>query len=368
MFVDHARIFVAAGDGGNGCLSFRREKYVPRGGPDGGDGGDGGSVILEADKDLSTLVPFRYNRLFRAERGRHGQGANRHGRRGEDLLIKVPPGTVVMDETGSRKLADLSRPGERWPAAQGGRGGRGNARFATSTNQAPRRHEEGRPGEERWLVLELKLLADVGLVGFPNAGKSTLLSRLSDARPKIADYPFTTLTPHLGHVTAAEDLSFVMADIPGLIEGASEGAGLGTRFLRHVERTRLLLHLVDVSPMAEGSPVRRWEVIQGELAAAPGGLAGKPQIVVGTKIDALGGGEDRPDRLEALRRHCAARGLPFVAISAVSGAGLAELVRETARRLRRTPASPRPGDEAEADAASLDGTSGDGGGPEGTGA
>src|SRR5688572_9570770 len=229
MFVDHARIFVVGGNGGNGCLSFRREKYVPRGGPDGGDGGNGGSVWLTADADLSTLVPFRYRRQFTGKRGQHGMGSNCHGRNSDDIIVRVPPGTLVLDETGSTALADLKRPGDTFLAARGGRGGRGNARFATATNQAPRRHDPGEEGEQRWLVLELKLLADVGLVGFPNAGKSTLLSRLSSAHPKIADYPFTTLTPHLGHVVADEDFSFVMADIPGLIEGAAHGAGLGTR-------------------------------------------------------------------------------------------------------------------------------------------
>jgi GTP-binding protein len=340
MFVDSARIFVAGGNGGNGCLSFRREKFVPRGGPDGGDGGDGGSVILEADADLSTLVPFRYRRQFSGQRGQHGMGSNCHGRSGEDVVVSVPPGTLVLDEAGTTALADLRRPGDRFVAARGGRGGKGNARFATSTNQAPRRHDPGQEGEQRWLVLELKLLADVGLVGFPNAGKSTLLSRLSSAHPKIADYPFTTLTPHLGHVVADEDFSFVMADIPGLIEGAAHGAGLGTRFLRHVERTRLLLHLVELSPMAEEAPARRFDVIQKELGSAPGDLLDKPQIVVGTKIDTLA--PETAHLREDLARHAAARGLPFLAISAVTGQGLPELVREVARRLREMPRPVEP--------------------------
>jgi GTP-binding protein len=340
MFVDSARILVIGGNGGNGCLSFRREKYVPRGGPDGGDGGDGGSVILQADADHSTLVAFRFRRQFSARRGQHGMGSNRHGRNGEDLVVPVPPGTMVLDETGSM-LADLREPGDRFVAARGGRGGRGNARFATSTHQAPRRHDPGEEGEQRWLSLELKLLADVGLVGFPNAGKSTLLSRLSSAHPKIADYPFTTLTPHLGHVTVDENVSFVMADIPGLIEGAAQGAGLGTRFLRHIERTRLLIHLVDAGPLAEGTPVQRFETIQAELRAAPGGLAARPQIVVATKLDTLGGEGAGP--LEDLRRHVDRLGLPFLAISAVTGQGLTGLLREVSRKLQEIPRETRPG-------------------------
>ena len=337
MFVDQARIFVAAGDGGRGCLSFRREKYVPRGGPDGGDGGNGGSVLLRADAHLSTLVPFRYRRLFKAERGRHGMGAKRRGRDGEDLIVKVPPGTLICDEEATSVLADLRAPGEEFVAARGGRGGKGNARFATSTNQAPRRTEGGEPGEQRWLRLELKLLADVGLVGFPNAGKSTLISRISEARPKIADYPFTTLTPHLGHVLVDDATSFVVADIPGLIEGAAQGAGLGTRFLRHVERTRLLLHLVDVSPQAESSPIERMDVIDRELAAAAGGLANKPRFVVATKLDTLPDTGPPIERLKLLQRHCGRHGLPFTAISAVTGEGVEDLVRAVARMLRELP-------------------------------
>jgi GTP-binding protein len=333
MFVDSARILVRGGDGGNGCLSFRREKFVPRGGPDGGDGGDGGSVILVAEADLSTLVPFRYRRQFTGERGQHGMGSNCHGRNGEDVIVAVPPGTVVLDEAGAL-LADLTAPGDRFVAARGGRGGRGNARFATSTNQAPRRHDPGEEGEERRLTLELKLLADVGLVGFPNAGKSTLLSRLSAARPKVADYPFTTLTPHLGVVEVDADMSFVMADIPGLIEGAAQGAGLGTRFLRHIERTRLLLHLVDLSPMAEGTPEDRFDVIVRELEAAAGDLAGRPQIVLGTKLDTLSGDLEP---LERLARYVSAKGLSCLGVSAATGEGIPRLVREVGSLLRRMP-------------------------------
>ncbi len=345
MFVDHARIFVAAGDGGRGCLSFRREKYVPRGGPDGGDGGDGGSVIVRADADQSTLVAFRYQRLFRARRGRHGMGANRHGRNGEDLIVLVPPGTGIHADGGTDLLADLKRPGDAFVAARGGRGGRGNARFATSTNQAPRRADPGAPGEERWLALELRLLADVGLVGFPNAGKSTLISRISDAHPKIADYPFTTLTPHLGVVAMDEGRSFVVADIPGLIEGAARGAGLGTGFLRHVERTRLLLHLVDVSPLPEDDPVERLAVVQKELAASHGDLTGKPHVVVATKVDTLPAEGPERGPLESLRLHCLRSGVPFHAVSAVSGEGLPGLLGAVDRMLREMP-RPDPPDGA----------------------
>jgi len=316
-------------------MSFRREKFVPKGGPDGGDGGDGGSVILVADPQEATLVSFRYVRLFRAERGRHGEGAKRHGRNGGDLLVSVPPGTLVFETGSTEPVADLRHPGDRFVAARGGRGGRGNARFATSTNQAPRRCDPGEEGEEHEYTLELKLLADVGLVGFPNAGKSTFLSRISEAHPKIADYPFTTLTPHLGHVLLDDTFSFVVADIPGLIEGAAHGAGLGTRFLRHVERTRLLVHLVDVSPMAQPGPIERLRIIDGELAASPGDLSAKPQIVVATKLDTIG--PDRSPVVEALRAHCAGAGVPFAAISAVSGQGVDELVRRIGEMVRAMP-------------------------------
>jgi GTP-binding protein len=293
-------------------------------------------VYIEAVQGMSTLVAFRYERLFQAERGRHGEGANRRGRSGEDRVVRVPPGTLVRDAETGEVLADLRLPGERFCAGRGGRGGRGNARFATSTNQAPRRVESGGAGEERSLVLELKLLADVGLVGFPNAGKSTLISRISDAQPKIAGYPFTTLTPHLGHVVVDEAFAYIVADIPGLIEGASRGAGLGTQFLRHVERTRVLLHLVEVSPEAEPSPIERFEIVEKELAMAPGRLGDKRRLVVATKIDTLTTDEDR-ERLAALRRHCEARGFGFLAISAVTGAGVRDLVTRTGRLLIETP-------------------------------
>jgi GTPase len=321
MLVDQARIVVRGGAGGNGCVSFRREKFVPRGGPDGGPGGDGGDVWLVADRSLKGLNSFRFNKAWEADRGRHGEGSNRAGRDGGDLVVRVPPGTVVFATDDRRALADLVHEGDRYLAAAGGRGGRGNASFATSTHQAPRESEPGRPGEERELVLELKLIADVGLIGFPNAGKSTLISRISAARPRIADYPFTTLEPHLGVVDLGQYRSFVVADIPGLIEGAHEGHGLGIKFLRHVERTRVLVHLVDVSETGR-DPVHDLDVVNGELGAFSETLAGKPQVVAATKIDT------RPDagRIRALRERCAARGVPFHAISSASGEGIRELL------------------------------------------
>src|SRR5512141_649867 len=289
MFIDEAKIKVKAGDGGNGCMAFRREKFVPRGGPSGGDGGRGGDIWMESSERHNTLVHFRFNPEYKAERGRHGEGAKKTGRDGEGVVLKVPVGTIVYDEDTGEKVYDFSRADERVVIARGGRGGRGNAQFATSTHQAPREHEDGRPGEEKFLRLELKLLADVGLVGYPNAGKSTLISRISSARPKIADYPFTTLQPNLGVVVVGDgpdEQSYVVADIPGLIEGASEGAGLGTQFLRHIERTRLLVHLVDVSDASgRPDPVADFEVIVEELASFGAGLEKKPMLVAATKLD-----------------------------------------------------------------------------------
>jgi GTPase len=266
MLIDRAKIFVKGGDGGNGILAFRREKFVPRGGPSGGDGGNGGSVIIEATESLNTLLHLRYKPEHKAERGRHGKGSNRHGQDGADTVIPVPVGTIVTDELTGEVIHDFTLPGERVVVAQGGRGGKGNAQFATATNRAPRHHEPGRPGEERHLLLELKLIADAGLVGLPNAGKSTLISRLSAARPKIADYPFTTLEPHLGVVDLGDFKTCVVADIPGLIEGAHEGAGLGDRFLRHIERTKFLVHVVDLSSLAQ-DPIEAYRTIRGELEA-----------------------------------------------------------------------------------------------------
>src|SRR5437868_9814288 len=290
MFIDEARIRVYAGGGGNGCMAFRREKFVPRGGPSGGDGGRGGDIVMESSERHNTLVHFRFNQEYKAQRGRHGEGSNCTGKEGESITLKVPVGTIVYDDATGAVVHDFSGPDERVVVARGGRGGRGNAQFATSTHQAPREHEEGRPGEERTLRLELKLLADVGIVGYPNVGKSTLISRISAARPKIADYPFTTLQPNLGVVMvgdAPNEVSFVVADIPGLIEGAHEGAGLGTQFLRHIERTRLLVHLVDVSDASgRPNPVKDFEVIMGELSSFGAGLENKPMLLVASKLDA----------------------------------------------------------------------------------
>jgi GTP-binding protein len=323
MFVDEATITAFGGDGGNGCLSFRREKYVPKGGPDGGDGGDGGSVALVADRGVSTLLAFRYRTLFRAERGQHGQGSNKTGRSGGDLLVHVPVGTLMLDQDGVTILADLTYHGQSFTVASGGHGGRGNGCFASPTNRAPTRHEPGRPGEKQVLRLELKLLADAGLIGFPNAGKSTLISRISAARPKIADYPFTTLQPHLGVVDRGDLNSFVVADIPGLIEGASSGAGLGHRFLRHVERCRLLLHLVDPSDPAR-DPVKGIETLNGELRKYSPDLAGKPQVILLTKADIV---QDQEPG-ERVRRYAADRGELCLTISAVSGEGIGNLIRK----------------------------------------
>jgi GTP-binding protein len=332
MFVDEIDISVKGGDGGAGCVSFRREKYVPRGGPDGGDGGHGGSVWLEADPALTTLLDYHYRRHYQAERGRHGQGSNRHGASGEDLVLRVPVGTVVRDRGTGEMLGDLTAAGQRVMVVEGARGGRGNARFASSTNRAPRHADPGRYGPERWIHLELKLLADVGVIGFPNAGKSTLVSRLSAARPRIADYPFTTLVPALGIVRVDEEQSFVIADLPGLIPGASGGKGLGHQFLRHTERTRVLLHLVDLDPATGRDPVEDVTVIDQELAAYSEALATRPQLVVGNKTEL----PETAERREALARFCADHGRPFLAISAVTGAGLPDLIRAVALRLHET--------------------------------
>jgi GTP-binding protein len=333
VFIDEAKVHVAGGQGGNGCVAFRREKFVPRGGPSGGDGGRGGDVTLECSENVNTLLKFRYNRLFRAGRGGHGEGSNRHGQDGEDLSVVVPVGTVVYDAGTEEKLWDFDKAGQRFLAAKGGRGGRGNAQFATSTHQAPRKAEPGKPGEERDLKLELKLLADVGLVGFPNVGKSTLISRLSAARPRIADYPFTTLEPCLGVVAIDEERSFVMADIPGLIGGAHLGRGLGIRFLRHVERTRLLLHLIDTAEQSGRDPVEDYGVIMEELKSFSPVVAGKPTLLVASRIDAAGSGE----RLTALREFCRTRSMVLIEISSVTGEGLEQLKRQTWAMLEQIP-------------------------------
>lgn len=330
MFIDRAKIRVKAGDGGNGVTAFRREKFVPRGGPSGGDGGRGGDVWIEADEGYNTLLHLRYNPNHEAERGRHGEGSNRHGRDGADVLVKVPVGTQVFNAETNDLLFDFTESGQRYQAAKGGKGGWGNQHFATPTNRAPKYHYEGRPGDERELQLELKLIADVGLVGFPNVGKSTLISVISAAKPKIADYPFTTLEPNLGVVDIGEYKTFVVADIPGLIEGASAGAGLGDRFLRHVERTKLILHLVDVSSLSGRNPIEDYEIINRELANYNEDLARRPQIVVATKLDVL----DEPERLESLRKRAERDGKPFLQISAVTNQGTRELVNFVAQRLQ----------------------------------
>src|SRR5271157_2836801 len=334
MFIDEAKIRVKAGDGGNGCMAFRREKFVPRGGPSGGDGGNGGDVIMESTQRHNTLMYFRFNPEHKGERGEHGMGSNCTGREGKDVVLKVPVGTELYDAETGELVHDFARPNERIVIAKAGRGGRGNQHFATSTHQAPREHELGRPGEERHYRLELKLLADVGLVGYPNAGKSTLISRISAARPKIADYPFTTLQPNLGVVAVGEppdEISFVVADIPGLIEGASDGAGLGTQFLRHIERTRFLSHLVDVSDASgRPDPVRDYEVITRELANFGAGLDSKPTVVVASKMDVV-----NEDKLAKLKRYCKRKKLELFPISAVTGEGIEELKWAMAQRVER---------------------------------
>ena len=355
MFVDQVDIQVKAGDGGRGCVSFRREKFVPRGGPDGGDGGRGGSVHLRASAHCNTLVDYRFHRQFRARRGAHGEGSSRTGRAGADLTLDVPPGTIVyrLEEERLVRIADLAEPDSSVLVARGGRGGRGNERFRTSTNRAPRRAEPGAEGQEYRLRLALKLLADVGLVGLPNVGKSTLISRLSAARPKIADYPFTTLTPHLGVVRLDDERSFVLADVPGLIEGAREGHGLGLRFLSHLERTKMLVHVIDISSATGRDPVADFQVVCRELASYAGGeldagttgnvpLGAKPQIVAANKIDAL----DDADRLAALQRRLAGRSIAVYPISAATGDGLGALREAVWQHLSAAPAAdgaPAPG-------------------------
>jgi GTP-binding protein len=329
MFIDRAKITVRAGQGGGGVTAFRREKFIPKGGPSGGDGGRGGDVWLEADYGLNTLLHLRYNPEHKAERGRHGEGSNRHGKDGEDVTIKVPVGTQVFDTETGELLFDFTEAGQRLKAAKGGRGGFGNAHFTTSTNRAPRYHQDGGEGEERELQLELKLIADVGLVGFPNAGKSTLISVISAAKPKIADYPFTTLEPNLGVVDVGEFKTFVVADIPGLIEGAHEGAGLGDRFLRHVERTKLILHLVDVSSLSGRDPVEDYEIINRELKNYNKDLAERPQIVVATKLDIL----EEPERLDRLRERARKDGKLFFEISSAANMNVREMVMKVAQAL-----------------------------------
>jgi GTPase len=330
VFIDQVRIFVKAGDGGNGCVSFRREKYVPRGGPNGGDGGNGGNIILRASGQLSTLLDLKYQQHYLVKRASHGQGKDRHGRSSPDRIIHVPRGTLIRDAETMEILADLTREGQQLMAARGGKGGRGNASFATPVRRAPRWAEEGKPGEERWLQLELKLLADVGLVGLPNAGKSTLLSRISSARPKVADYPFTTLTPYLGMVDCGEGRNFVTADIPGLIEGAYEGKGLGLRFLRHIERTAFLLFLLDVTESVAEDPVKSLEILRREVSAYSRVLSVRPFAVVATKLDVKGKGS----QLKSLKMHCRQKKVDFLEVSSVTGEGVQRLVRYLWRKVK----------------------------------
>ena len=328
MFIDEAKISVKAGDGGHGSIAFRREKFVPRGGPSGGDGGNGGNIYLVADPHENTLLKFRFNHIFRAGRGHHGEGSNRHGKNGEDMEIRVPVGTAVYDDETGDLLHDFTETGERVLIAKGGRGGHGNAHFASSSNRAPQRAQDGAPGEDKNLRLELKLLADVGLVGYPNVGKSTLISRISAAHPKIADYPFTTLEPHLGVVSLDTDKSFVMADIRGLIEGAHLGHGLGIQFLRHIERTRLLLHLIDVSGISDRDPVDEFNAINLELAEHNADLPKKPKIIVATKMDVAD-----PKKVQKLTRWCKKNNLDLLKISSVTGDGLENLKRAVFEKL-----------------------------------
>ncbi len=320
-FIDEVRLSAKAGDGGRGCVSFLREKYKPRGGPNGGDGGNGGSIICRVDPQLNTLIDLAHQKHLRAERGEHGRGKDQHGKNGQDLIVRVPPGTLVYEEATGLLLVDLHTLHEEFIVAKGGRGGKGNAHFATSTNRAPRFAQPGIPGEERSLRLELRLLADVGLVGFPNAGKSTLISAVSAARPRVADFPFTTLTPHLGVVRYSEEKSFVMADVPGLIEGAHEGHGLGTRFLRHIARTSVLLHLLDISN-EERDPWHDYQVINNELTCFNPSLLNRTQVVVATKLDL----PDTQGRLPEVQALFASHGIPLFAVSAVTGDGIKNLV------------------------------------------
>jgi len=328
-FIDEAKIYIKAGDGGRGCVSFRREKYVPRGGPNGGDGGHGGNVIMVARRNMSSLLDHRYQQHYRAKRGEHGRGKDQHGKNSDHLLIPVPMGTIVKDFETEEFLGDLTENNQELIVAKAGRGGKGNARFVSSTNQAPKEAEPGGEGEEKTLKLELKLLADVGLLGFPNAGKSTLISTISAARPKIADYPFTTLVPNLGVVSYGDGKTFVLADIPGLIEGAHEGAGLGMQFLRHIERTKILIHLLDLSPITNRDPIEDYETMNRELKAYSEELSKKPQILALNKIDIT---EAREELVE-IEKHFSKSGIKTFPISSATGEGTKELVWEVVKKL-----------------------------------
>ena len=330
MFVDQVKVTLRAGKGGNGCVSFRRERGVPRGGPDGGRGGDGGSIYLVSDENLNSLASFRFHPINKAKKGAHGEGGGRQGKKGEDFYLRVPVGTIVREKDKEKVLFDFISPGQKFLAAKGGRSGRGNVSFASPTHQAPREWEEGQPGEERDFILELKLIADVGLLGFPNAGKSTLISKISAAKPVIADYPFTTLIPNLGVVDVDEFRSFVIADIPGLIEGAHLGHGLGTKFLKHVERTKILLHIIDVSPYSERNPVQDFRTVMKELEAFSPRLVKRHQILAANKIDLLG---EKKGGLDEVRELARREGLPFFAISALKEEGLKKLVNSISKTL-----------------------------------
>jgi len=321
-FIDHAKIYIKSGKGGNGCVSFRREKYIPRGGPNGGDGGNGGDVVFVARANMTSLLDFRYHQHYRARNGEHGKGKNQHGKSTPPLTIPVPLGTIIKDYSTDEVLADLTSDGESFVAARGGRGGKGNARFATSTNQAPKYAEPGGSGEEKTIALELKLIADVGIIGFPNAGKSTLISRMSAARPRIADYPFTTKVPNLGVVSYFDGKTFVVADIPGLIKGAHKGAGLGITFLKHIERTRVLIHLLDLSPFSERDPIEDFNAMNAELRAYNESLARRTQIIAVNKIDL----EDARERLEQLQSLFAEREIKLYPVSALTGEGIGDLI------------------------------------------
>lgn len=339
MFIDHVKIFVKAGDGGNGCMSFLRLKYEPRGGPDGGDGGDGGSVYLEVDEGMRTLLDYRYRKHYKAQRGAHGQGSQKQGEKGADIILKVPPGTVVKDESGA-EIGDLLEHGKRFLAARGGIGGRGNARFVTSVKKAPAFAEKGEPGQETTIFLELKLLADVGIIGLPNAGKSTLVSRISAAKPEIADYPFTTKAPNLGMVDMGDEGRFVVADVPGLIEGAHVGKGLGYDFLRHVDRTAMLAHLVELLPIDGSDPIANLEIIENELSLYDPNILTRPVCIVGSKSDI----PESMDNNKRLAEYCKKRGLQYFAISAVTGAGIQALLHHLAAIVREQKAvSAAPG-------------------------
>lgn len=330
-FIDEAKIYVKAGDGGRGCISFRREKYIPKGGPDGGDGGKGGEVSIVADDGLTSLLDFRYKKNYMAERGEHGQGSSCTGKGGQDIIIRVPVGTIIKDAETGEAIDDLTKAGQRIVIAKGGRGGKGNAFFTTSTRQAPKFAQPGEKGEERWLHLELKLLADVGIIGFPNAGKSTLISHISAAKPKVADYPFTTLQPHLGVVRFGEHQDFVIADIPGLIEGAHMGKGLGIKFLKHIERTSLFVHLIDISPQTERDPIKDFETINKELKAFNPDMAKRPQIIVLNKIDVT----EARESLTKLLKFFKTKGLTVFSISAATGEGLDKLVKYVGREVTK---------------------------------